>query len=89
VFYELLGGTRLVVVEELIEMRRAHSAAHFRVEDMGATVRELRARGVEFDEFDLPRLKTVDGLPRSATTGSRGSETRTRTCWRFTNEPFC
>jgi hypothetical protein len=27
-----------------------------------ATVRELRARGLEFDGFDLPRLKTVDGI---------------------------
>jgi hypothetical protein len=27
-----------------------------------ATVRELRACGLEFDEFDLPRLKTVEGI---------------------------
>jgi hypothetical protein len=38
------------------------------VEDMAATVRELRARGVDFDEFDLPQLKTVDGV---ATAGER------------------
>ena len=39
-----------------------HSAAHFRVDDVAATVGELRARGVAFDEFDLPGLKTEDGV---------------------------
>ncbi|MGY4466864.1 hypothetical protein ACVWWK_002546 [Bradyrhizobium sp. LB9.1b] len=32
------------------------------VEDIEATVRELRARGVEFETYDLPGLKTVDGI---------------------------
>jgi catechol 2,3-dioxygenase-like lactoylglutathione lyase family enzyme len=62
VLYELGGGTRLLVVEERIEMRRAQSAAHFTVNDFEAAVRELRARGLVFDEFDLPGLKTVDGI---------------------------
>jgi extradiol dioxygenase family protein len=43
-------------------MRPPRSAAHFVVEDVEATVRELRARGVEFDEFDLPQLRTVEGI---------------------------
>jgi DNA-binding transcriptional MerR regulator len=30
--------------------------------DIDATVAELRARGVEFEEVDLPGLKTVDGI---------------------------
>jgi catechol 2,3-dioxygenase-like lactoylglutathione lyase family enzyme len=32
------------------------------VEDIDAIVAELRARGVEFEEVDLPGLKTVDGI---------------------------
>jgi hypothetical protein len=32
------------------------------VDDIEATVRELRARGVVFEEYDLPSLKTVDGI---------------------------
>jgi hypothetical protein len=32
------------------------------VEDIEAVVAELRARGVEFEEVDLPGLKTVDGI---------------------------
>lgn len=62
VIYEFGGGTRLLVVEEPRELTAPHSAAHFRVDDVAATVGELRARGVEFDEFDLPGLKTEDGV---------------------------
>ena len=32
------------------------------VDDIEATVRELRSRGVVFEEYDLPGLKTVDGI---------------------------
>ena len=32
------------------------------VDDIEATVRDLRARGVVFAEYDFPRLKTVDGI---------------------------
>jgi hypothetical protein len=35
---------------------------HFVVDDVAATVRELRARGVLFDDYDMPELKTVDGV---------------------------
>ena len=32
------------------------------VDDVEATVRELRSRGVVFEEYDLPGLRTVDGI---------------------------
>jgi hypothetical protein len=31
------------------------------VDDIEATVSELRSRGVVFEEYDLPGLKTIDG----------------------------
>jgi catechol 2,3-dioxygenase-like lactoylglutathione lyase family enzyme len=34
----------------------------FEVEDIQATVAELRERGVVFEEYDLPGLTTVDGI---------------------------
>jgi catechol 2,3-dioxygenase-like lactoylglutathione lyase family enzyme len=34
----------------------------FEVEDLAATVAELRRRGVVFEEVDVPGLKTVDGI---------------------------
>jgi catechol 2,3-dioxygenase-like lactoylglutathione lyase family enzyme len=32
------------------------------VDDIEATVRELRSRGVVFEEYDLPGLRTVEGI---------------------------
>ena len=43
-----------------------HTQMGWEVEDIEATVRELRARGVEFEEYDLPGLKTVDGIAEIA-----------------------
>ena len=34
----------------------------FEVEDVDATVAELRSRGVVFEEYDFPGLTTVDGI---------------------------
>jgi catechol 2,3-dioxygenase-like lactoylglutathione lyase family enzyme len=38
----------------------------FEVDDVIATVAELRRRGVIFEEVDLPGLKTVDGIAKVA-----------------------
>jgi catechol 2,3-dioxygenase-like lactoylglutathione lyase family enzyme len=34
----------------------------FNVDDIAAEIAELRARGVVFEEYDLPGMRTVDGL---------------------------
>ena len=39
-----------------------HTQMGWEVDDIEVTVRELRARGVEFEEYDLPGLETVDGI---------------------------
>ena len=39
-----------------------HTQMGWEVDDIDATVRELRARGVVFEEYDLPGLKTVYGI---------------------------
>jgi catechol 2,3-dioxygenase-like lactoylglutathione lyase family enzyme len=41
-----------------------HTQLGWEVEDIEATVADLRARGVVFEEYDLPGLKTVDGIAR-------------------------
>jgi hypothetical protein len=38
----------------------------FTVADLAATVAELRTRGVDFEEYDVPGLATVDGIARIA-----------------------
>ena len=39
-----------------------HTQMGWEVEDIDATVSELRARGVVFEEYDGPDMKTVDGI---------------------------
>ena len=36
--------------------------AGWRVDDLAAELAELRSRGVEIQEYDMPGLKTVDGV---------------------------
>ena len=40
--------------------RAEHTAISFRVDDIGAAVSSLAGRGVVFDDYDLPGLKTVE-----------------------------
>jgi catechol 2,3-dioxygenase-like lactoylglutathione lyase family enzyme len=39
-----------------------HTQMGWVVDDLDATVTELRARGVELEEYDIPGLRTVDGV---------------------------
>jgi catechol 2,3-dioxygenase-like lactoylglutathione lyase family enzyme len=39
-----------------------HTQIGWVVNDIEATVAELKGRGVAFDEYDLPEFKTVDGI---------------------------
>ena len=39
-----------------------HTAASFTVKDVEATVKGLKAKGVVFDELDVPGIKTVDSV---------------------------
>src|SRR5215213_9238977 len=43
-----------------------HTQMGWEVDDIEATVRELRERGVVFEEYDLPGLATVDGIAEVA-----------------------
>jgi catechol 2,3-dioxygenase-like lactoylglutathione lyase family enzyme len=62
VTYECGDGTRLMLYEWGGPLTRSHTVAHFVVDDVPATVAELRGRGVRFDEYDLPELHLVDGV---------------------------
>jgi catechol 2,3-dioxygenase-like lactoylglutathione lyase family enzyme len=56
-----------------------HTQMAWEVDDIVTTMRELRARGIEFEEYDLPGLRTVDGIAEiggnypSKGTGERGA----------------
>lgn len=40
----------------------AHTQMAFTVSDIEAVVTELRGRGVEFEEYEFPGFRTVDGI---------------------------
>ena len=42
--------------------RGENTVASFLVDDVDASVRELRDRGVKFEEYDFPGLKTENGV---------------------------
>ena len=44
----------------------------FEVEDIESVVRYLRDRGIVFEEYDLPGVKTVDGIATHES-GARGA----------------
>ena len=67
------GGLRYRCAEgefALFESAGAASGDHtqmgWEVDDIEATVAELKARGVVFEEYDLPGLETVDGIAEVA-----------------------
>jgi catechol 2,3-dioxygenase-like lactoylglutathione lyase family enzyme len=55
------GGWFLVYPSQFAGTARSTSVS-FEVEDIEAVVKELRARGVEFEDYDFPGLVTVDGI---------------------------
>jgi len=59
VVYQLNGAT-VALYPRGQPTRADHTALSFEVKDIGAEIRQLTARGVTFEEYDLPGLKTVN-----------------------------
>jgi catechol-2,3-dioxygenase len=56
------GDSRLVVTRSSAASAEQQTKASWRVADVATEVGELRARGVDIAEYDVPGLKTVDGV---------------------------
>ena len=54
------GGTELALFPRPGGTKAEHTAISFKVDDIRRAVRELEARGVQFADYDLPGLKTVE-----------------------------
>jgi catechol 2,3-dioxygenase-like lactoylglutathione lyase family enzyme len=67
VIYECGGRTLLEIYERPTAGDAPHTLASWEVSDVKAAVAQLRSRGVRFEEYDLPEVKTEDGI---STTGS-------------------
>jgi catechol 2,3-dioxygenase-like lactoylglutathione lyase family enzyme len=60
--YELAPGTGFGVFPSGGKPSGTHTQMAIDVEDVGGAVKDLQARGVRFEEYDTPTLKTVDGI---------------------------
>jgi catechol-2,3-dioxygenase len=56
------GDSRLVVTRSSTGPSEPQTKASWRVSDLDAEVRDLRARGVEVEEYDEPGLQTANGV---------------------------
>ncbi len=54
------GGTFLEIYPSELAGTAKNTVAGFQVPDLAAAIRELRSRGVSFEEYEAP--KTVDGI---------------------------
>ncbi|MDQ6719968.1 MAG: VOC family protein [Candidatus Dormibacteraeota bacterium] len=72
--FECGGGTFLIVYPSPSAGTARSTVASFQVDDLDATMADLRRRGVKFENYDSPGLKTKDGL---AALGPN----RVRVCW--------
>jgi catechol 2,3-dioxygenase-like lactoylglutathione lyase family enzyme len=62
IFFDAGAGTRVAVVLSQGASSGSHTQAGWAVSDIAAEVAELRSKGVVFEEYDFPSLKTVDGI---------------------------
>jgi len=70
--YETQGGSWFLVYRSEFAGTAKSTCMRFEVEDVESAVRQLRARGIVFEEYDLPGVKTVDGIAKHQS-GARGA----------------
>lgn len=58
--YSLDGGTTLVLLPRPDSQPTGSTAMSFEVDDVDKEIVSLEERGVVFEDYDLPELKTVD-----------------------------
>lgn len=56
------GGTHLEVTASTVGTADEQTQTSWQVPDIRSEVAELRARGVKVEDYDLPGLKTEDGI---------------------------
>jgi predicted enzyme related to lactoylglutathione lyase len=65
ILYEFAGGTACFLYSTPNAGTSKASQAFWQVDDIEREVTELKAKGVKFEEYDMPNLKTKDGIATS------------------------
>ena len=69
ILYRAGEGTLFAASRTAARASGSHTQMAFTVPDIEAEVRELRAAGIEFEAYDYPTLRTVDGIAELAGVG--------------------
>jgi predicted enzyme related to lactoylglutathione lyase len=62
IIYQCGKGSRVFMYPSAGAGTSKASTAFWAVDDVAAEVKELKARGVVFEEYDMPGIKTVDSI---------------------------
>ena len=60
--YETGGGTQFWIYPSQFAGTNQATALGFLAKDLSAEMDDLRSKGVRFEEYDIPGVKTVDGV---------------------------
>ena len=66
------AGTWFLVYQSRYAGTAESTCMRFEVDDIESVVEDLRGRGVVFEDYDLPGVKTVDGIAEHSS-GARGA----------------
>ena len=67
------AGSMIMVYETFEDITAKHTLATWRVDDIGSEMAALRSKGITFEEYDFPGMKTVNGVLSDETMG--------KACW--------
>ena len=65
--YTLKGGTPMFLYESQFAGTAGHTLLSFDTGDLAGDMKALRGNGIKFEDYDLPDLKTVDGIAEFGT----------------------
>jgi catechol 2,3-dioxygenase-like lactoylglutathione lyase family enzyme len=60
--YEMAAGGEFALFQSAGAASGAHTQMGWSVEDLDAVVADLRARGVEFEQYEIPGVDVTDGI---------------------------
>lgn len=61
-FVEAESGNRLLIYQRSDSPKAENTVLSFEVTNIEQTITELQGKGVQFEEYDFPGLKTVNGI---------------------------